>query len=103
MNLEKFTTYITHIQQSIDCVTELNKVFRKYNTPDTYFGDSSLIDDMVALLETTLNDTDNWISYWLFELDCGRKYIDDTVIINSKPIPLRTIEDLWNVLNEMQE
>ena len=61
----------------------------------------TLIDDVVALLSAATEDKDEWISYYLFELDCGKKY-EDGMIKNAdgSNIKLRTIQDLWNLLVE---
>ena len=57
-----------------------------------------LIDAFINLLKECGNDTNDWIGYFVWELDFGRDYTDGCVMINGKDVPLRTAEDLWNIL-----
>ena len=52
----------------------------------------------VSLLSNVMNDKETWIDYWLWELDCGRR--DDLVVTEADgtPIPMKTIDDLYNIL-----
>lgn len=61
----------------------------------------TLIDEMIDLLTDACGDREEeWIYYWVYELKCGTEYhIDSVTNSNGKPIPLRTIDDLWNVVN----
>lgn len=58
-----------------------------------------LVDNVVDLLSLATHDEDDWISYWVFDLDCGKEYQDGCVTdADSSIIKLETIDDLWNVL-----
>lgn len=49
----------------------------------------------VSLLEAASGDRDGMLSYWLWELDSGRKWKPDSVTDKEgNPIPLQTVEDL---------
>ena len=49
-----------------------------------------------------LEDKDDWICYWVYELDCGRRWEEGTVVSkDGENIPLKTIEDLWAMLNKV--
>ena len=39
-----------------------------------------------------------WIEYYMWECDFGNNDCADSVTVNDKPIPLRTPEDLWNLI-----
>lgn len=59
------------------------------------------IDSVIDLLEYILHDEDDWIGYWLFELDCGKRYKPGMITeSDGTDIPLATIEDLWNLLTK---
>ena len=59
-----------------------------------------LVDNVVDLLTTATKDDDEWISYWLFDLDCGRAYKDGMILAkDGSVIKLATIKDLWNILS----
>ena len=53
---------------------------------------------MIDLLVYLTGDDDEWIEYFIYELKWGSR--DGNVKINNKKVPFKTIEDLWNVLNE---
>lgn len=78
---------------------ELDQIYRKYRR-GTDMPDSVLEDVVVALLEEILHDRETgWISYWLYELDCGKNYRPGSVTeADGILIPLESLEDLWNLL-----
>lgn len=53
---------------------------------------------MIDLLAHLTGDDNEWIEYFIYELEWGKR--DGEVKINNKKVPFETIEDLWNVLNE---
>jgi hypothetical protein len=58
-----------------------------------------LIDDVVDLLAVATHDVDGWISYWLFDLDCGKEYHDGCITEDDGSIiKLATVYDLWDLL-----
>lgn len=64
---------------------------------DTKYATKGLLD----LLKSTMKDTNEWIEYWLYELDCGAKYQHSSVTdANGKPIKLKTIADLYALLKK---
>lgn len=102
---EKFTKYITSIKRQSFYIDDLNSLNRKYNI-DTSVCSSPLEDDLVDLLVYIFNDNKNdWISYWIYELDFGEKANSMTASIESDisetgsfAIPLETIDDLYDLL-----
>ena len=102
---EKFTKYITSIKNQSNYIDDLNSLNRKYNI-DASVCSSSLEDDLVDLLVYIFNDNKNdWISYWIYELDFGEKANSMTASIESDisetgsfAIPLETIYDLYDLL-----
>jgi hypothetical protein len=45
------------------------------------------------------NTDSDWISYWIYELDYGKKAKARTVTgKNGRNIPIKTIDDLYNIL-----
>lgn len=53
---------------------------------------------IVDILVDAMNDTDEWIPYWLYELDYGKKAKRSSVTKNGKNIPIKTINDLYNCI-----
>ena len=80
----------------------LNDYFSK-NGVDGYIYQPDCIDTTIKILHKIFEkkDVDEWISYFCFELDFGKKYkigmIKDEF---GKDIPLSTFEDLYVLLTE---
>ena len=81
-----------------EAVANYNDLNHKSEFDFGYFP--TLLDNLIELLEMLMDDCDNhWISYWMFDLNCGEKYHEGCVTdTEGKDVPLKTIEDLWNVL-----
>jgi hypothetical protein len=54
---------------------------------------------ILKLLEIHFNDINCWISYWVFDLDFGKKYKPGMVKIGKEEVSLKTIEDLYKVIS----
>lgn len=92
-----------------DCVAKIivhHKKLDSYSKVLNY----EVIEDMQILsveLERMLvklcDDENDWIGYWLWELDFGKKYQDGMITdLNERGetinVKLETINDLWNLL-----
>lgn len=67
--------------------------------PTTCFD--HLLDDYITLLEETMNDTGNWISYYIFELDFGDGYTDGMIKDkDGSNISLANPEELYDLICE---
>ena len=54
---------------------------------------------VIEWLERIMNDTENsWISYWVYNLDFGKSWKKGDVTENEQDIPLKTSDDLYNLL-----
>lgn len=61
----------------------------------------TLAGNVVELLSKATGDDNDWIGYWVYELDCGEKYSEGTVTdTDGRNIRLKTISDLWDLLCE---
>lgn len=56
------------------------------------------IDSLTIFLKEEFNDENDWIEYYLYELDCGKKWVPGTVTFDDVDIKLSTPEDLYNIL-----
>ena len=70
--------------------------------PDSCFYDTKYATKgLTRLLESIMQDSFDWIEYWLYELDCGRKYRPSSAKdADGKPIKLKTISDLYALLKK---
>lgn len=97
-----FIEIIEEVQKSYDYQERLNNFFDK-NGVDGYIYQPDCICATIKLLHYIFGekDIDEWISYFCFELDFGRKYKDGLVLDkDGKNISLATIDDLYNLLTE---
>lgn len=69
--------------------------------PDSCFYDTKYATKaLIYLLKSTMKDSYEWIEYWLYELDCGAKYQNNSVLFDKKPCALRSISDLYALLKK---
>lgn len=105
---EQFKEALTELVRYIRFDDAVSKLFSDYSKETKFDMDfpyqMPLVSAIVSVLEAATGDSENgWISYWLFELNCGDDYHDGVVTKNEENIPLRTIGDLWNLLCSEQE
>lgn len=100
---EKFTGFMKHICNYLDFDDNLNGLLRNYR--HIFSDDIEIIlptvflVDTVNLLELVTADEEEWISYFVFELDCGKSWKPGAVTNqDGTDIPLGTIDDLWRQL-----
>lgn len=101
---EEFEKHMKRIVRSIsfqDKIDEISRDFWDDCELDFSLMPPNQIDSVIELLEYIMRDEDDWIGYWVFELDCGKRYKPGIVTEkDGADIPLETIEDLWNLLTK---
>jgi hypothetical protein len=53
---------------------------------------------ILDLLKSIMKDDGEWIDYWVYELEYGKKAKKNSVSVKDKNIPIKTINDLYNLL-----
>lgn len=98
---EIFREIMEEVKQVNDYQTELNGFFKKKDV-DGYLIQPDCVSSTLKLLHLFFDkDADEWISYFCFELDFGRRYKEGMVTDeNGKSIQLKTIDDLYDLLIE---
>jgi len=104
MNIEysDFEKYLKRIEKQIRLDESIHAVCRNAYSDnlDLEIMFPTMIDDVIELLAKAANDQGDWISYWVYELNCGAKYEDGMVIdVNGNIIKLKSIRDLWDMLS----
>lgn len=107
ISYEEFERYIDSIQMVFNVENSLMAISsdvraKSKNEFTLYFP--SLITEVIELLEKAVDDKDDWISYFIFELDFGKQ--NDILQVKDSDgniIPLRTTKDLWNIIKTTQE
>ena len=60
---------------------------------------TELVDVTVDLLQRAMRDKNDWIIYWMYELDFGKDYRPGCVTAeDGSDIPLQTFDDVYDVL-----
>lgn len=100
LDKDTFVKYMNEIIKQYDAIEEL------YESIDKVFGvtGEGLIANIasvslpIKILVDAMNDTDEWIEYYIYEGDCGRS--TGKVFIDDKEIKLEMPEDLWELLTK---
>ena len=97
ISYEKFVNYMTKIIEQDERDNRFSDALAAFCTDGVPFVTTTEL--AINLLEELCDDTQNhWITYWLYELDRGFKYMDGCVTFDDEIIPLNTLEDLYKLL-----
>ena len=100
---QQFITAAKAIINQLDLDSKFSEALR-LACPSAYcFYETKLIYPMIELLETTSGDIYSWFSYWLFDLEQGKKWDKRAVTLSGKKIKLKTLSDVWNTINKSRE
>lgn len=102
---EEFESYINELKEIDEFQTQLDTLIRSYNKSGRgqaeYIHLPTLFDSVIELLQKATGDNSEYINFWIYELDFGRKYKEDSIkCVNGENIALKTTKDLWNLLTE---
>lgn len=98
MSKESFCRVMDNYKSMWNFTDDMNEVFKKYNCDGEVFP-PMCTETVIDLLEFIFNDKNQWISYWIFELDFGKDYEDGYVKDeHGEVIPLKATEDLYDLL-----
>lgn len=103
MSKESFCEVMDNYKSMFNFTDEMNQLFDKYNADGNIYPPMCTA-TVIDLLEFIFNDENQWISYWIFELDFGKDYEDGWVTQKDETvIPLKTVEDLYDLLVKNME
>ena len=98
MSKESFCKVMDNYKSMFNFTDEMNDLFDKYKIDGNIYP-PMCTETVIDLLEFIFNDKNQWISYWIFELDFGKDYEDGYVKDeHGEVIPLKTTEDLYDLL-----
>jgi len=101
LDKEQFIKIMTEFKLLRDDLDNAHNALKKL---DEDFGGLHLgrVDDLILnVLKTVMDDKENdWIGYYIYEIEWGQKYKDGYVEQNNKNIKLKTFEDLYNILTK---
>ena len=88
---ERFCKTIRQIQEVYDYSDKQNHI-------DGYLYEPTCIEQALGLLAFIFDDKDQWIDYWVYELDFGRRYKEGMITYsNGENISLETAEELYEL------
>ena len=103
LNKKQFMTAANAIVKQVELDNNFSQLIQTL-CPETHaFYTTKLIVPAVELLEQATNDECGWLSYWLFELEQGKKWRKDSVTLGGKPIKLKTLNDVWKFVKDNNE
>jgi hypothetical protein len=86
MNKELFVNTIEQIkkQEEMDIRNSerLNEIFPNAFNANLIYNNQLLKDQLLKLLKIEMNDGDDWIEYFIYELDYGKKYREGVAVKN---------------------
>lgn len=97
---KEFTDAMTAIVAQNKADDEICRAITSFCNDSCFYDTKYATKGMLSLLISTMKDTSEWIEYWLYELDCGAKYRPSSVTQDGKPIKLKTIADLYDLLKK---
>ena len=103
MSKESFCRVMDNYKSMWNFTDEMNELFDKYKTDGNIYP-PMCTKTVTDLLEFIFNDKDQWINYWIWELEFGERFEDgDAKDADGSNIPLKTMENLYNLLVKNME
>ena len=103
MSKESFCRVMDNYKSMWNFTDEMNDLFDKYKMDGNIFP-PLCTETVIDLLEFIFDDKNQWIRYWVLELDFGKYYEDgDIKYDDGEVIQLKTVEDLYDLLVRNRE
>ena len=94
---QRFAIIVNFMQEREKRGILLRDLYPEGYVVDTY-GDK-LLDEYISLLSSNVGDLCEWISYYVWETDLGKK--EFAVSINDIKIPFTTVKDLYDAITHI--
>jgi hypothetical protein len=95
---KKFITMIGELRMIKEAEYNLNKAFKIFEPDFTFISFGRYETLVVRALEYAFKDKDGWISYFIYDLEFGKKWHKGSVTDkNGKDIQLKNANDLYNL------
>lgn len=99
LTYEVFEQYMSIVVRRMEWDAKVHKVMRECPDENAEYYIPPMYVYIIGLLEYIMDDESEWISYWVYELDCGKRYKDGMITdAEGNNIKLKTITDLWAIL-----
>lgn len=98
LSKKDFIKVMEEIKRQYDFYDALNDVFDKYDTDNSVYNYKSM-DICISLLSAIFHDDNDWIGYWIFELNMGKSFeLGDVLDEEGNAIDISTIEKFYDFL-----
>lgn len=97
MTKEKFIKYMTELVAIKSSIDKLNKAVKDFEPDFNYLSFGRIETLIVKVLEIAMDDKAQWISWWLYENECGKGKMQ-AYNTKHKLIPSKTINNLYNLI-----
>jgi len=96
---EAFISALSELKYLDNVEKELNGVLKKLDPEFNFITFSAFHQLIIDVLTAAFQDKENgWISYWVYELDFGKKARKTSVTMKGKSVPIKTASDLYKIL-----
>lgn len=103
MDKKVFIEYVNKIDDYIKKEEAIDTALRALSPDFGGFTMGDTLSDMVNLLKLCVGDVNDNLGYYVWEYDCGRSSLADSVTeADGTSIPFRTPEDVYNLIMEEQ-
>lgn len=96
MTKESFFIYMKSIQQFLNESDSLNSNLKAITHGAICEVGYHFLDDYIKLLSEAVGDADNWIEWYVFENDMGKKRMKAGY--NEEPKRIVTLDQLWDLI-----
>lgn len=104
ISFEKFKEYIDKYKELLDKEERLDDALKAFSLDFGGFNIEDMHELFPKMLAELTRDKDDWIGYFIYELNWGRDWTENSVTeMDGTPIKLQTIEDLYNLLESEYE
>ena len=103
MSFREFEKYMNEIKKVYDYEQSLND-FIHNNVGGGCIIQPDCLDVAIELLSFIFNDKSDWVEYYVFDLEMGKKWKPGTIMRkDGRDVRLVSFEDLYNLLTEYDE
>jgi hypothetical protein len=95
---ENFIKYINKLKELYDIQNAINEAGCKLENFTISFAEYEQI--VVDILIDTFDDKEDWLSYYIYEINFGRDYKPGTISINGKDVLMSNAGELYDLLME---
>ena len=98
---KQFIKHMKDLKELYKIEDDIIKAFKKLDPDFGYFSLGKSISLIINILEDAFDDESEWISYFIYDLNWGKRWTKKSITDNKgKPINMSTLSELYNVLIE---